>query len=253
MAEQDRIYATTRNEVKDFVFDERVAHVFADMINRSVPGYPMILEMLGVIAHRYVQKDSHCYDLGCSLGASTLAIRHALDDVSAETGTSANPRNSRIFAIDNSSAMVDRCRINLLRVPSEIPTEVLCQTIEETEIRNGSLVVLNFTLQFLPLAQRTEVLKRIAAGLHPGGALVLSEKIAFADQQKQSLLTDLHHGFKRARGYSELEIAQKRSALENVLLPETLDTHRLRLQDAGFNQVDLWFQCFNFVSILAIK
>jgi tRNA (cmo5U34)-methyltransferase len=108
-------------------------------------------------------------------------------------------------------------------------------------------------LQFIAVDQRLELLKKILEGLNKGGVLILSEKVIFEDQPHQDLMTDLHHNFKRANGYSDLEIAQKRSAIENYLVPETLDTHRQRLRQAGFASVDVWFQCFNFASIIAIK
>ena len=125
--------------------------------------------------------------------------------------------------------------------------------IREVEVINASLVVLNLTLQFLPPEERDEFIGRIAAGTRAGGALVLSEKICFEDAAQQELMTKLHHDFKRAHGYSDLEIAQKRTAIENRLLPETLDAHVARLRAAGFRTVSPWFQCFNFASILAVK
>ncbi|MGL4467109.1 MAG: carboxy-S-adenosyl-L-methionine synthase CmoA, partial [Plesiomonas shigelloides] len=121
------------------------------------------------------------------------------------------------------------------------------------KIENASMVVLNFTLQFLPPDDRQALLNRIYAGLRPGGALVLSEKFSFADQTIGDLLFDMHLDFKRANGYSELEISQKRSALENVMLTDSVETHKARLQQAGFEHAEVWFQCFNFGSMLAIK
>ncbi|OZG73824.1 carboxy-S-adenosyl-L-methionine synthase CmoA [Hahella sp. CCB-MM4] len=245
---QDQIYANPLEQVKSFVFDERVAHVFTDMINRSVPGYAMTLEMLGVITQRFAQPGSALYDLGCSLGASTLAMRCKLDEVVA--GAAAD---YKMIGIDNSEAMIERCRVNLARVPSPVPTELICQGLEETPIDNASMVVLNFTLQFIPIADRLPLLKRIAKGTRSGGALVLSEKIVFDNQEDQDLMTDLHHDFKRSRGYSDLEIAQKRAAIENVLVPETIDAHLSRLKEAGYSRALVWYQCFNFVSFLAIR
>jgi len=113
--------------------------------------------------------------------------------------------------------------------------------------------VLNFTLQFIPPAQRFQLLERICGGMRPGGVLILSEKVVFDDMHLNGLLTDIHHDFKRAHGYSDLEISQKRTALENVLVPETIPVHRERLLKAGFSSCDVWFQCFNFMSMLAVK
>ena len=112
---------------------------------------------------------------------------------------------------------------------------------------------MNFTLQFIAPEARNTLMARIANSLLPGGALILSEKVCFDDTTVNDLHIDMYHAFKSANGYSELEISQKRNALENVLVPDTLDTHQNRLKDAGFSHSTVWFQCFNFASIIAIK
>lgn len=239
---KDDIYASPLDAIAAFAFDERVVSVFPDMIQRSVPGYATIIAMTGVLAERYAQPRSRCYDLGSSLGASTLSMRAQLDD-----------RDCTIVAVDNSPAMIERCRTLIAADPHTTPVELREDDIVATPIADASVVVLNFTLQFIPLAARAALLTRIGANMRPGGVLVLSEKIRFDDAHLQELNTDLHHAFKRGNGYSALEVAQKRNALENVLLPETLATHRQRLQQAGFGSVDVWFQCFNFASLVAIK
>ncbi len=239
---KDRIYTSPKEKPEDFCFDDQVAQVFPDMINRSVPGYPLMLEMIGVIARSKAQPNSRCYDLGCSLGASTLSLRHNMPEDSCS-----------IIAVDNAPAMIERCRKNIESDTSNIPVEVRCEDILTTSIENASLVVMNLTLQFIAPDKRELLLSRIYQGLNPGGVLILSEKIYTTGQKNQSLLTDLHHHFKRMQGYSELEISQKRSALEKVLLPETLQAHTDRLQRIGFNQTTCWFQCFNFASVLASK
>ncbi|MFZ5653743.1 MAG: carboxy-S-adenosyl-L-methionine synthase CmoA [Pseudomonadota bacterium] len=240
MSERDRLFARPLAEIAGFRFDHRVAEVFPDMIRRSVPGYETIVAMTGTLAERYAQPGTRCYDLGCSLGASTLALRQGLGD-----------RDCTIVAVDNAPAMIERCRRILAADAGRAPVDLRTADLRELEIANASLVVLNFTLQFVPPAERAPLIRRIRAGLVPGGVLVLSEKIAFADAELDRLMIDLHHAFKRANGYSELEIAQKRAALEQVLIPETLETHRRRLREAGFAAVDVWFQCFNFASLLA--
>ena len=122
-----------------------------------------------------------------------------------------------------------------------------------TALENASVVVLNFTLQFIAIEDRAPLIAKIAQAMKPGGILILSEKICFEDEHLQQLNTELHHEFKRGNGYSELEIAQKRSSLENYLRAETIKTHEDRLQMAGFSSIDVWFQCFNFASLVAIK
>lgn len=239
---QDTLYATPQEHIVDFAFDERVAAVFPDMIRRSVPGYGEIIALLGLFAEQYAQPQSTLYDLGCSLGAATLSLRRRI-----------KAADCRIIAIDNSAAMVERCRENIAHDLATTPVEVQCADIREVVIDNASVVVLNFTLQFLPPAERLLLLQRIYAGMRPGGVLILSEKLHFEPHERQQFLEQLHLAFKRANGYSELEISQKRAALEEVLLPDTLEQHRDRLTQAGFARVEPWFQAFNFVSIAALK
>jgi tRNA (cmo5U34)-methyltransferase len=240
--QRDSLYAKPLGQLERFTFDEAVVRVFPDMIRRSVPGYSTIIAMTGLLAGRYAQDNSHCYDLGCSLGASTLAMRQQLEG-----------KQCRIIAVDNSEAMLERCASVIGSDVHNTPVELINSDIRHTDIKNASVVVLNFTLQFIAPEERLRIMQTIADGMLPGGILILSEKIIFDDPHLQDLNTDLHHEFKRANGYSDLEISQKRSALENFLQAETLNTHRQRLQQAGFSSIDVWFQCFNFASMVAIR
>lgn len=240
---EDAIYASPLDKIIDFSFDEKVVDVFPDMIQRSVPGYGTLISTIGIMAARYSQADSHCYDLGCSLGAVTLSMRQRITQA-----------NCNIIAIDNSEAMIEKGQRLLADDKSAgASVELVCADIHDVAIENASVVVLNFTLQFIPVEERLALLQRIYHGLKPGGALILSEKLAFDDATQDSFHIDAHHDFKRSNGYSDLEISQKRSALENVLIPETLAEHQQRLKQAGFEFVEKWFQCFNFVSMVAVK
>jgi tRNA (cmo5U34)-methyltransferase len=239
----DAIYAAPLQNIIDFTFDERVVAVFPDMIQRSVPGYGMIISNIGILAAKYAQPGSHCYDLGCSLGAATLAMRQRITTPECD-----------IIAVDNSPAMVERGRELLaLDTVSTVPVTMLCADLRDVTIENASVVVINFTLQFIPPPERLALVERIYAGLRPGGILVLSDKIAFRELGRQQFHEELHHDFKRANGYSDLEISQKRTALENVMIPETIACHQERLQAAGFSTSELWLQCFNFASLVALK
>jgi len=239
---EDRIYAGKQAEIQGFRFDDRVTKVFADMIQRSVPGYALTLQMIAVIAAQYAQKGSHLYDLGCSLGAATLSLRHGIQN-----------SDCQIIAVDNSSAMLTQCQQYIDADSAPTPVHLQHADIQDIELENASVVVLNFTLQFIPIDERATLLQRIFNALRPGGVLVLSEKVSFDTLGKNERLIELHEGFKRSQGYSELEVSQKRQALENVLIPETLSCHHQRLQQAGFSDSQTWFQCFNFASILAFK
>lgn len=240
MTEQksDNLYADERPAIGDFVFDADVAQVFPDMIQRSVPGYAAIINNIGLLTAEHAQDNSCLYDLGCSLGASSLAMANGLQR-----------QGCRIVAIDNAPAML--ARANAFTANARHSIEFIEADVNSVSFEPSSMMVMNFTLQFIERARRDVLLARIAEALLPGGIFILSEKISGETVEADRLLVDMHHAFKRSQGYSELEISQKRSALEKVLLPEPVSVHTQRLKLAGFKQVDVWFQCFNFVSFVA--
>ena len=240
---RDTIYESDQLGALPFEFSEEVARVFPDMLKRSIPGYAATIQAIGSLASKYVQADSRCYDLGCSLGAATVAMLKNID----ATGC-------RIVAVDNAAAMVGRCREVVQAVPNAGPSvSVLEANIQDVEITRASMVVMNYTLQFLPLEERPSMIGKIAKGMSEGGVLVLSEKVVDEDPSIEALLVELHHEFKRRNAYSELEIARKRAALENVLVPETVPAHIARLKDAGFRHAAVWLRYLNFVSLIAIR
>lgn len=239
---RDRLFAVPREWLPDFSFDQDVAEVFPDMIRRSVPGYGTVITLTGLLAARYVTPGSQVYDLGCSLGATLISVGRQLVGV-----------DCRLVGIDNAGAMLDRCHRHVEAAGLAPLVELRQEDVRHAAIDKASVVILNFTLQFIPPADRLALLRRIHAGLRPGGLLILSEKLAFDDAMAGQRMEALHMDFKRANGYSELEISQKRTALENVLVPETLQRHRERLAEAGFTGMQTWFQCFNFASLMAFK
>ena len=241
---KDKIYTQPAAAGKPFRFNAEVADVFPDMLRRSIPGYAASIEAIESLAARYVSPGSTCYDLGCSLGAATMAMRAGI-----------NAADCRIIAIDNAPAMIKRFRARLEDDDGSntTPVEVREADIRDAEIANAAMVVMNYTLQFLDVDARDVLLRRIFDGMLPGGIFVLSEKVVDDDPHMEELLVDLHHEHKRRNDYSQLEIARKRAALENVLVPESVATHRARLQKAGFEHSAVWLRYFNFVSIVALK
>ncbi|MGJ8694402.1 MAG: carboxy-S-adenosyl-L-methionine synthase CmoA [Thalassotalea sp.] len=238
----DLIYSNPHSQVKDFKFDAQVVEVFPDMISRSVPGYNTIIDTIGRLSRDYVKDNTYVYDLGCSLGAATSAMRKAI-----------TAKNCKIIGIDNSPAMVERCKMHVQAFKGLSEVEIIEADIMQLEFQPASMMVLNFTLQFIEPDQRQLLLNKVANSIEKGGILVLSEKVAQVDDVCQQAVTNLHLDFKRANGYSELEIAQKRTALENVMKTDALETQINRLKQAGFSHVTAWFQCFNFTSLIAIK
>lgn len=238
---RDTLFAKTLGDPGLFSFNEAVVGVFPDMIKRSVPGYGTVIAMTGLLAARHARENKRIYDLGCSLGASLLSVaRH--EEVAG----------CKLIGIDNSKAMIEQCQVSL---DAELPgntIDLVVGDITEQHYQNACVIILNYTLQFVPVDKRLPLLQCLRQALEPGDILILSEKITLAAPAMNTLMMDMHHDFKRAQGYSDLEIAQKRQALENVLMPESLDTHITRLSRAGFAHAECWFQCFNFASLVAI-
>jgi tRNA (cmo5U34)-methyltransferase len=225
----------------DFAFDDAVAAVFPDMIRRSVPGYETVIPMTGLLAVRHLdtlattRTTQRMYDLGCSLGATTLAILRQLGSAAAE-----------IVAVDNAPAMIDRARTAIVdpRVSFHLAD------VRTFELEPAAVVLLNYVLQFVPPADRVPLLARIRNALEPGGLLVVSGKIRFEDPVEQAFHEAAHLDFKRANGYSELEISGKRSALENVMIVDSEPEHVRIFTAAGFSKVRKWYQCLNWASFL---
>ena len=235
---RDEVFRSPRSQIVDFVFDESVAAAFPDMIRRSVPGYETVIPITGLIAARHARSGGKCYDLGCSLGATAMAILRQLETP-----------NCRIIAVDDSAAMLDRARA---LHGDEARIEWVQADVRDVPVDNACAVVMNYTLQFLPSEDRLPLLTRIRKALDPSGVLIVSEKVCFADDWEQNYFDHTHTAYKRANGYSALEVSQKRTALENVLVPDRIADHEARFRAAGFGRVHVWFRCLNWVSFVAM-
>ena len=238
---RDDLFASALSDPGLFRFDASVASVFPDMINRSVPGYATVVGMTGTLAAQHARPGSQIYDLGCSWGASlrSVAREPACD-------------RCELIGIDNSESMLEQASNHLAQFPEARRIQLQHADVLDNPLHNASVVIMNYTLQFIPVEEREGLLKRIREAMMPGDVLILSEKLTLPDPRLNEYLIDLHHNFKRQQGYSDLEIAQKRQALEDVLVPETRQTHVERLQKVGFSRCDVWFQCLNFGSLIAI-
>ena len=230
----DTLYTQELSTVEDFAFNESVTQVFTDMVRRSVPGYDLVVELIGVVSsvHRAeVGRPLSCIDLGCSRGAVTRSLLAHMTDP-----------DTRVLAVDNSHAMIEAAKSEI----KDPRVKFRESDILDTAFQNVDVAVMNLILQFIEPSRRLSALTAVRAGLRNDGMLVLTEKV-----EADASLADYHLAFKRARGYSELEIKQKRDALEKVMVIDSLESHQQRLRDAGFSRVTVWFQLFNWVSLIA--
>ncbi len=241
LRERDELF----NEIipERFRFDENVARFFDDMVLRSIPGYMDIA--LGTIdlCMPLTEKDRglKIYDLGCATGTlSTMILSHL-------------PGKHRFYAVDTSHAMLERCKANLASIQVDHDLHFVEKDIESVVIKDADVVLLNFTLQFLPIAKRLDLIKRIYAGLKKGGVFILSEKTRHPVASAQSVLESIYTKFKQHQGYSDLEISRKRKALEDVLVTESCEQHLCRLEEANFKNTFCWYYNRLFASFYTQK
>ncbi len=238
---QDNIFSREQ-PIHPFEFNRQVVDVFDDMITRSVPMYREIIGRQARLAARFFQQGTRIYDLGCSNGNLGVALCREMGEFPFE-----------MVAVDSSAPMLEDFAARLQPLPQQSGIRLLQEDIRFTPLNNASVVIVNLTLQFLPLEGRDELMRRIFRALVPGGVLLLTEKVVHDDPILSALQQDVYYAFKAENGYSQLEISQKREALENVLIPETLECHYRRLEEAGFAAVDTWLKWFNFAALIARK
>ncbi len=249
---KDQIFSRQLDEIAKFKFGNEVANVFDDMVNRSIPFYQEIHHILLDILKRYQLPKNHddslapIYDLGCSTSETLITI--------ARSGYLGD-----LIGIDNSEAMIEKSKQKIAQIlPEEKGKQIqlYCDDLRNTSAKywsNASMIIMNYTLQFVPLQDRDELLRNIYGRLHEGGIFFLAEKVQTPAKKIEGLVTELYYDFKRRNGYSELEISQKRQALEDVLVPVSSQRQIAMLREAGFQDVEMIFRWYNFACYIGIK
>lgn len=223
---------------KQFEFDASIASVFDDMIGRSVPFYEVSLKLVSEILARYLPKNARVIDLGCSTATSLLSLYEIRSDL-------------KLFGVDNSEAMLENARSKSKAYGASLNLQL--GDILEHDFMEFDAVLLNYTLQFIRPMKRAEFVDKIYNGLNENGIFVFSEKIIYEDKKMAKNIIEIYENYKQTQGYSRYEIAQKREALENVLIPYTEDENKKMVLDAGFSRVESIFKWGNFISFIAFK
>ncbi len=239
---RDKIFRKKKVLIENFNFGKKTAKVFDDMLDRSIPFYTEIQRMMAEIAADFAVPGTNLYDLGCSTGNTFLSInRHV-------------PKDVVFVGVDSSKEMLDIARQKLKQRGVAQKCELVCMDLNKAvPIVNASVVILNLTLQFVRPLYRKRVIESIAAGLNEGGCLILVEKVLSPNSTINRLFIKYYYEFKKRQGYSRMEIAQKREALENVLVPYHFDENRELLLSSGFKGCDIFFRWYNFCGIVALK
>ncbi len=227
---------------EDFVFNDRVVEVFDDMLERSIPFYDQVIEGAANILSRFLKDGDSVVDLGCSTGTALIRLSRLLKS-----------NTLHFTGIDSSHAMLEKAKLKAELYSKSDCFSFLEQDITTLDLPDTGAFILNYTLQFIRPLQRKDFVQRLYNNLRPGGVLVLSEKTIVHDTRLNREFIDIYHNFKKEQGYSELEIAKKREALENVLIPFSITENMSLLRQVGFTSVETFFQWFNFSSFIACK
>jgi len=225
-----------------FMFDQKVADVFDDMLLRSIPLYNEAQKMIADIASVYYKKGTRIYDLGCSTGATIVSLCSVIDDPGLA-----------IVGIDSSEPIIRKAGEKLAGLGLQDKADLICEDVAKTGITNASVVIMNYTLQFVPPESRKRLVGKIYDSLDEGGVLIVSDKVLEKDESTSDLFIEKYHDFKRRMGYSEPEISNKREALSAVLIPLTMEEEQALLSEAGFEKIAVLFKWFNFASFMALK
>jgi tRNA (cmo5U34)-methyltransferase len=239
---KDEVFKNPVENLADFKFDKKVVTVFDDMVTRSVPFYLEIQRMVAELSQEYAVKDGLVYDLGCSTGTTMKNMDQWI-----------NP-DVKFVGIDDSPEMLEQCRDNLKKAGLKRDFDLIaCDLNKSVPVKNASVVVLCLTLQFIRPLYRVKLLEQIFNGMNSGGCLILVEKILAEESTQNRNFIKYYYDYKKRNHYTEMEIAQKREALENVLIPYKLSEDMEMLKEVGFEHCEVFFKWYNFAGMIAIK
>lgn len=239
---RDELFQKKNSRLEDFNFGEKTAEVFDDMLERSVPFYDEVQRMIGEMSADFAVPGTNLYDLGCSTCNTFVRIDALV------------PEGVTFVGMDSSEAMLVKAKEKLTEREVTRPCELICIDLNKgVNVVNASVVVMNLVLQFVRPLYRTRVVQAIASGINQGGCLILVEKVLSPDSTINRLFIKYYYEMKKRSGYSELEIAQKREALENVLIPYQYFENRDLLLECGFRHCEMFFRWYNFCGMLAVK
>ncbi|UOU96754.1 carboxy-S-adenosyl-L-methionine synthase CmoA [Chryseobacterium daecheongense] len=238
----DQVFKEKLENLSDFEFNTKVAGVFDDMVSRSVPFYDELQRMTSELAGNHAQPGSYVYDLGCSTGTTMLLMDKTIQE------------DIKFVGIDDSEEMILKCRekLNNFKLNRDIELQVADLT-KTVPVENASVVAMVLVLQFIRPINRLSIVKKICDGMLKNGVFILIEKVLTEEKSFNREFIDYYYDFKRRNNYSELEISQKREALENVLIPYKTSENVNMLHEAGFDEVEVFFRWYNFTGIIAKK
>ncbi|GAB6044692.1 carboxy-S-adenosyl-L-methionine synthase CmoA [Caminibacter profundus] len=234
---KDKVFAKPIE--KQFEFDEEVASVFDDMLNRSVPFYKENLNLQIDILKNFLKDNDKVYDLGSSTGTFLINLAKKSE------------KKLNLIGIDNSLAMIERAKNKAKAFGVDV--KFIEADFLDYDLTNSKAIIANYTIQFIRPLKREKLIKKIFNSLKDNGIFLMSEKLITEHKKLNKIMIDIYYEYKKKMGYSEFEIAQKREALENVLIPYSMNENIQMLKEAGFKEIEVIFRWNNFATFIAFK
>jgi tRNA (cmo5U34)-methyltransferase len=226
-----------------WVFDDEITRVFPDMLERSIPGYRSMREVVTRTATKYAAKNGCIVDLGVARGDALMPV--VMECLA----------NNTYCGYDVSEPMLDAARESF---GSLSPEGIV--TIERHDLREGlpegdtwTVALSVLTLMFVPIEYRQQILADIYDRLDNGGAFILVEKVLGDDASLNTRLVEMYYDIKRQNGYDDDSIDRKRLALEGVLVSLRASENERMVRSAGFEQVECIWRYLNFAGWVAVK
>lgn len=225
-----------------WVFNEGVTSVFDDMLERSIPSYARMRELVTYVGADYVLsngfEDLPVLDLGCSTGEQIDRFLSVLpNDIVGCDVSESMLQHSREKYQENEKVKI--LNVDISKQP--LPVKDCC------------LITSILTIQFTPIEYRQNIIRHIYENLTEHGIFIFVEKIIGENYDFTSTYEKLHHTHKEKNGYSLQEIRDKKLKLEGVLMPVTNTFNIELMKQAGFSKIDIFWKDLNFIGYVAVK
>jgi tRNA (cmo5U34)-methyltransferase len=232
-----------KNFSDSFCFDKKVVNVFDDMLNRSIPFYKETLRLSASFLLKNIKNNAIVYDIGSSTGEFVNVLCN-MNEINSKF-------NLQITAIDSSKSMIDKSKQKFSKLGFNV--EFINGDITSYNLKVCNGIVMNYTLQFIPIKDRNKVIENIFNSLQKGGVFIFSEKVVHNNDSLSKDYVKEYYNFKNNNGYSDKEILNKQKSLQNILTPLTYEQNKKMLVDVGFKNIDCLFKWVNFATFIAIK
>lgn len=206
---------------------------FDNHIETSIRGYSNLWNDVLSLSEYFVEDNTNVVDIGCSTGKLIKQM---------------SEQNS-FSSCQYTGIELEECFFDHLIDSNNV--SFFKGDVRDYDFNNCSLVTSIFTLQFIPIKDRENIIHKIYDGLNKGGAFIFSEKVFSENPRVQEMMTFLYYDYKK-KHYSCEQILNKETELRHLMKPNTEDEIVNMCTNVGFYIQPFW-RNYNFVGFVCIK